>query len=203
MGASSEDSRRRFDFVRGRPASGWSDDEWWFLYACYNEPERFEQLLADALRIVRSPDAAEDVVAEVLFDLFGKRRCHRFDPERGSFHAYLRKAIRHRACAVHERAARMSVVPIASEHDPDQGPPTSPEDPAEAAAADDRTRLFIQTAIGKLSPLLADAIRRRFFQDPGAGRPTRPDRKSAATQRQRLRRALRALRKLLGPLDDR
>lgn len=103
-----------------------------------------------ALRIVREPGDAEDVVQEAFLQAW--RQAHRYDPARGSPQAWLSAIVRTRALdRLRRRAARRP---------PAEAAPAAPRD-----ASDPDAVLAVRTALQALSADQRRALELAYYED--------------------------------------
>lgn len=110
-----------------------------------------------ALRILRRPAEAEDVVHDVF--LAAQERATQYVPERGSVTAWLVTMTRNLAVDRLRRRERRGALLHDFGHELQGESPSSPE--AQVGAAEDRVR--VRRALEALSPIARETLERAFF----------------------------------------
>lgn len=150
-----------------------------------------EAALAVALKIVRDPGEAEDLVHDGFVTVV--QRADQFHPERGSVAAWLITTVRNLALdRARRRARRAQIAQVTLSHEPIE-PPPDPEILAELG----RDRVRIQAALTRLSEAQRATLEIAFFE--GLSYPEIAEREGVplGTVKSRAARALAALRAAL------
>lgn len=115
------------------------------------------QVYGIAMRMLRKPQDAEELLVDVFFEVWDKRE--RFDATRGSPLAYLVTLTRSRAL---DRLRAKSKVPTTAIENADSVAATRDDDQLEQAVARER-REVIRKAMSALEPAQREAIEYSFF----------------------------------------
>jgi RNA polymerase sigma-70 factor (ECF subfamily) len=148
-----------------------------------------------ALRIVRSPPDAEEVLQDVFATLW--RTASRFDAALGTLPAYLTTLTRHRAIdRVRRRSARPDVA-VGSGDDADATPlPASGPGPSDVAASRDEARRAV-AALGTLAAVERRVLEMAYFDGLSQSEIAARTGDALGTVKGRTRNALRRLREAL------
>lgn len=144
-----------------------------------------------ALRILRSPDMADDAVQQAWMQAW--RQADRFREGRGSVAGWLVMLVRSRALDLHRRRGSRS---RAESQRAETTPPTASPDPtvrAEATSAQARVR----EALDRLDPRMRNVIERAFFGGQTQREIAESQDLPLGTVKTWTRRGMDALRKLL------
>lgn len=159
------------------------------LAALYDATSR--RVYGAALRIVRDPQAAEEVVADVYFQAW--RQASGYDAERASVRTWLLMMCRSRALD-HLRIRQEAVAP-AEMLESVEGAPGDPQDLYAAVEHDARLR----ASLAELTPLQRQLFALAFFRGYSHAEIARHARLPLGSVKSHIRKALARLRAALAP----
>jgi RNA polymerase sigma-70 factor (ECF subfamily) len=167
------------------------------LEALYDETSGL--LYSVALRVLRDPSSASEVVVDVFARV--AQRASTYDPRRGSPSAWLVMQARTHAIDRYRLDARARRRQVALTSEMEAALPTSAESASEASARGELQRV-IRAALARLTPAQRRVIDIAFYSGLSQSEIALLLGEPLGTVKTRIRTAMRRLRELLGPTLD-